>query len=155
MEVTVKCPACGAALPVEAGEGATNISCGGCGRAIALTYSDRVRSDTEVDQCPLCEGRDFYLRKDFDPKLGLTVIIIGALVSAGFYWFGMDLAAYGVLAAAALIDLVVYRRLGDVTVCYRCHAEFRGGYRRTALTFDLHIADELEPEWERKKIRRA
>ena len=155
MEVTVTCPACGAALPVEAGEESTNISCGGCGRAIALTYSDSVRSDTEVDQCPLCEGRDFYLRKDFDPKLGLAVVIIGALISAGFYWFGMDLVAYGVLAAVALIDLAVYSRLGDVTVCYRCHAEFRGAYRRTALTFDLHTADELEPEWERQKAKRA
>ena len=33
-------------------------------------------------------ARDFYLRKDFDPKVGLTVVIIGALISAGFYWFG-------------------------------------------------------------------
>ena len=157
MEVTVHCPACGAALPVEAGESPVNISCGGCGQAIALTYSDSVRHDTEVDQCPLCEGRDFYLRKDFDPKLGLTVVIVGALISVGFYWFGMDLVAYGVLAAAALLDLAVYSRLGDVvaTVCYRCHAEFRGAYRRTAPAFDLHTADELEPEWERKKVKKA
>ena len=33
-------------------------------------------------------GDDFYIRKDFDPKLGLTVVIIGALISAVFYWFG-------------------------------------------------------------------
>ena len=62
----------------------------------------------------------------------------------------MDLVAYGVLGVAALIDLVVYRRLGDITVCYRCHAEFRGAYRRTAAIFALHVADELEPEYERQ-----
>jgi hypothetical protein len=97
---------------------------------------------------------DFYIRKDFDPKVGLTVVIVGGLISAGFYWFGEDLIAYGILAAAALIDLVVYGRLKDVTVCYRCHSEFRGAYRRTAPAFDLHTADVLEQEYERKIGRR-
>jgi hypothetical protein len=117
-------------------------------------FSDSVRDDLGVDVCPVCLGGDFYVRKDFDPKLGLTVVIIGALVSAVFYWFGEDLIAYGILAGAALIDLIVYTRLGDVTVCYRCHSEFRGKYQRTAAHFDLHTADVLEQEYERKIGRR-
>ena len=47
----------------------------------------------------MCSGGDFYIRKDFDPKIGLTVVIIGALISAGFYWFGRDLIAYSILGA--------------------------------------------------------
>ena len=58
------------------------------------------------------------------------------------------------LAAAALIDLVVYGRLKDLTVCYRCHTEFRGAYPRTAAAFDLHTADVLEQEYERRIGRR-
>ena len=107
-----------------------------------------------MDRCPVCAGSDFYLRKDFDPKVGVAVVAFGAIVSAGFYWFGMDLVAYAVLACAALIDLIVYQRLGDVTVCYRCHSEFRGAYQRTAAAFDLHTADVLEQEYERKIGRR-
>ena len=87
-------------------------------------------------------------------KIGLTVVIIGAAISAGFYWFGRDLIAYSMLAAAALIDLVVYGRLKDMTVCYRCHTEFRGAYPRTAAAFDLHTADVLEQEYERRIGRR-
>jgi hypothetical protein len=64
------------------------------------------------------------------------------------------LIAYGVLAVAALIHLIVYSRLKDVTICYRCHSEFRGGYRRTARGFDLHTADVLEHEYERRIGRR-
>ena len=109
----------------------------------ALSYSDALRNDARVDACPVCSGTDFYVRKDFDPKLGLTVVMIGALISAVFYWFGEDLITYGILAGAALIDLIVYQRLGDVTVCYRCHSEFRGKYKRTAPHFDLHTADVL------------
>src|SRR3954452_12808737 len=119
-----------------------------------LTFSAPLRADTGVDRCPVCEGGDFYIRKDFDPKVGLTVVTIGALTSAVFYWFGRDLIAYSILAAAALIDLVVYGRLKDLTVCYRCHSEFRGGYKRTAPAFDLHTADVLDQEYERRIGRR-
>jgi DNA-directed RNA polymerase subunit RPC12/RpoP len=154
LNLLVRCPGCDAGLPVQSSEGATAIRCGRCGRELPLQLSDDVRADRAVDRCPLCGGADFYTRKDFDPKIGLTVVVIGAAISAGFYWFGRDLVAYSILAGAALIDLIVYGRLKDLTVCYRCHTEFRGGYRRTAKAFDLHTADVLEQEWERKVGRR-
>jgi hypothetical protein len=154
MEITVKCPSCGAALPVAAASAPSGVRCGRCGREIALGVSQALRDDTAVDVCPVCEGPDFYRRKDFDPKVGLSVVVAGAIVSGIFYWFGQDLIAYGILGSAVLLDLIVYGRLGDVTVCYRCHAEFRGRYPRTAPPFDLHTADALEPEWERKIGRR-
>ena len=148
MEVVARCPKCDAGLPVSADRRAGAINCGGCGREIPLSFSDAVRNDRAVDRCPVCGGGDFYIRKDFDPKIGLTVVIVGALISAGFYWFGRDLIAYSILGGAALIDLVVYGRLKDLTVCYRCHTEFRGAYPRTASAFDLHTADVLEQEYE-------
>ena len=154
MHILARCPTCDAGLPVRGDEQAATIRCGRCGRDIPLKLSDAVRFDQAVDRCPVCDGADFYGRKDFDPKIGLTVVIIGALISGGFYWFGRDLLAYGILAAAALIDLVVYGRLKDLTVCYRCHTEFRGGYHRTAPAFDLHTADVLEQEYERRIGRR-
>jgi hypothetical protein len=154
VEILAKCPKCDAGLPVDAADPPAAIKCGRCGREIALSFSDQVRSDAAVDRCPVCSGTDFYVRKDFDPKLGLTVVVIGAAISAVFYWFGRDLIAYGILASAALIDLVVYGRLKEVTVCYRFHSEFRGTYPRTAPAFDLHTADVLEVEYERRIGRR-
>ena len=119
-----------------------------------LAFSEAVRGDRLVDRCPVCTGADFYIRKDFDPKVGLAVVVVGALVSAVFYWFGRDLIAYSILAGAALIDLMVYGRLKFVTVCYRCHTEFRGAYERTAPAFDLHVADVLEVEYQRRVGKR-
>ena len=150
MRVIAHCPKCDAGLLVSATEAPESIKCGRCGHVLALTFSDSIRSDV----CPVCRGGDFYIRKDFDPKVGLTVVIIGALISAVFYWYGEDLIAYSILGGAALIDLLVYGRLGDVSVCYRCHSEFRGKYQRTATHFDLHTADVLEQEYERKIGRR-
>ena|SRR5688572_16509949 len=154
MQILVKCPKCDAGLPVSATDGADAIKCGRCGTEIPLESSDAVKADTSVDRCPVCRGGDFYIRKDFDPKVGLAFVLLGAATSAVFYWFRHDFIAYGILAAAALIDLVAYGRLKDVTVCYRCHAEFRGTYSRTAPPFDLHTADVLEQEYERRIGRR-
>jgi len=154
MQIVVICPKCGAALPVDASGPPAGIRCGRCGRDMTLDLSDLVRADRAVDRCPVCSGTDFYVRKDFNPRVGLAVVVIGALISAGFYWFGLDLVAYGILGGAVVVDLVVYGRLKELTVCYRCHAEFRGAYERTASTFDLHTADVLELEYERKIGRR-
>jgi hypothetical protein len=71
-------------------------------------------------------------------------------VSAALLWSGREPLAYGVLGAFALVDLAVYPLLKNVTVCYRCQAEFRGAYRRTAPPFDLHAAEELELEYARR-----
>jgi len=154
LEIVARCPKCDAGLPIHAPEEPAAIKCGRCGADIPLAISEDVRADRAVDRCPVCGGADFYIRKDFDPKVGLTVVVIGALISGIFYWFGRDLVAYSILAGAVLIDLVVYGRLKDVTVCYRCHSEFRGAYERRAGSFDLHTADVLEVEYQRRVGRR-
>jgi len=154
MNILAKCPQCDAGLPVDASDAPPLITCGNCGREMALTWSPAVRADEAVDTCVVCGGGDFYIRKDFNPKIGLTIVVIGAGISAIFYWFKRDFIAYSILAFATLIDLVIYGRLKEVTVCYRCHSEFRGAYKRMAPGFDLHTADVLEVEYERRIGRR-
>ena len=154
MQLLLKCPKCDAGLPVQALDSPSAIKCGRCGTELPLEISEALKADSAVDRCPVCNGADFYTRKDFDPKLGLAFVLSGAVISAIFYWFRHDFIAYGILAAAALIDLVAYGRLKEVTVCYRCHSEFRGTYPRTAPAFDLHTADVLEQEYERRIGRR-
>ena len=150
MEFLAKCPKCDAGLPVPAASAPASITCGGCGCEIPLSVSDALREGARSIAARCARGGDFYIRKDFDPKIGLTVVIIGALISAGFYWYGRDLIAYSILGAATLIDLVIYGRLKDLTVCYRCHSEFRGAFEHKAVAFDLHTADVLEMEYERR-----
>ena len=154
MNILAKCPQCDAGLPVTAADAPDAINCGRCGRHIPLSVSESLRVGQGVDRCPVCNGADFYGRKDFDPKVGLTVVIIGIVISASFYWFKRDLIAYSILAAATLIDLFIYGRLKDLSVCYRCHTEFRGPEARHSPAFDLHTADVLELEYERKIGRR-
>ena len=155
MRVILKCPDCSGKLPFDAVNSPDAATCGRCGLTIPLAVSETIRGDQAVDVCPVCTGSDFYVRRDFDPNRGLSVIIIMILTSMGFYWFGLDLIAYAVLGVFALLDLLVYRRLKDVTVCYRCHTVFRGAYKPSAPVFDLATADELELEWARTLEKRA
>ena len=48
-------------------------------------------------------------------------------------------------AAVALLDFLIYHRLGEVTVCYRCHAELRGFPENPDHgAFDMHRAEEYD-----------
>ena len=54
-------------------------------------------------------------------------------------------AAIAVLAFASLADLWLYRKLTEVTVCYRCHAELRGFAPNSEHgPFDMHRAEEYD-----------
>ena len=81
MHILVKCPKCDAGLPVAATDPTASIACGRCGREIPLAMSDALRADTGVDRCPVCAGEDFYLRKDFDPKMGVATVSIAVAIS--------------------------------------------------------------------------
>jgi hypothetical protein len=117
---------------------------------VPLEWTASLRDDREVDACPVCAGRDFYVLKDLNRQLGLAAVVVVGLVSAAFLWSGRETLAYGVLGAFALVDFAIYPLLKSVTVCYRCQTEFRGAYRRTAAPFDLHVAEELEREYSRR-----
>ena len=150
MKVKVRCPACGGSRQIGPSPAPSETACPRCGHALLLATTSSVREDREVDACPVCGGRDFYVRKDLNRNLGLTAVVVVGLASAAFLWSGQERTAYGVLGAFALVDLVIYQILKDVTVCYRCQAEFRGAYRRTAPPFDLHTAERLELEYSRR-----
>lgn len=59
--------------------------------------------------------------------LGCAVMLVGIILVP--FTYGLSLPAF------ALIDYLIYKRIGDVAVCYRCRAEYRG----------FAIPAELEP----------
>jgi hypothetical protein len=151
MNVRARCPACGSVLAIDASPGCdATAACTRCGRTALLALTPSVTEDREVDSCPVCEGRAFYVRKDLNRTLGLASVVAVGLVSAVLLWAGREPLAYGALGAMALADFLIYQLLGFVTVCYSCQAEFRGSYRRTAPPFDLHTAENLEKEYARR-----
>lgn len=131
-EIAFLCPACG-------GEAVTGLdgrgSCRACRAETALRLSDSLTRQGIVDRCPACDGVQLYVQRDFNQKAGLAVVVVGALLAPFTYYVS--------LVVAALIDAGLYILLPEITVCYRCHAHFRGFARNPQhQAFDLHIAEQ-------------
>lgn len=74
--------------------------------------------ELDFSRCPACGGADFYRQKDFNQVLGYGVIIVGAILVP--YTYGLSLLVLG------LVDLLLYHRVADLIVCYRCGSLYRG-----------------------------
>jgi hypothetical protein len=79
-----------------------------------------------VSGCIACGHEDLYIQKDFNRNAGVAVVTIGALLSIYFFYRLEPIYAMGALAGTAVVDFLMYKLVGDVTVCYACHALYRG-----------------------------
>ena len=132
-EIAFACPACGSEA-VAGVDGAG--SCRSCAASPGLDIPDTLKATRVVESCPACGNGLLYVQRDFNQKVGLGVVILGAAL-APFTPF------YASLFVAAAVDAGLYALLPDVTVCYRCQAHMRGFARNPAHhAFDLHLAEQ-------------
>ena len=116
------CPHCARAVELE--PGATG-ACPHCGGEVSL----RDAGET-LPACLVCECPELYRHRDFNQKVGIFLIVLGAILC---WWF-----PYWPLALAAVIDFVLYKTIPDVAICYRCKAHHRGFDNVKAIAkFDL------------------
>jgi DNA-directed RNA polymerase subunit RPC12/RpoP len=136
-EIAFACPTCGGeAVCGLDGEG----RCRSCGAEARLDVPEAARQARTVDACPACGSRLLYVQRDFNQKVGLGIVVVGAVL-APFTPF------YSSLVVAALVDAGLYALLPEITVCYRCHAHFRGFARNPRhQAFDLHLAEQYDVE---------
>jgi hypothetical protein len=124
MELSFLCPNCESVYHVHRLAAVEQLSCDRCHYIQALRHE--LVSDERLQACPVCATTDLYIQKDFPQTLGLLIVILGFLVSTVFWYFEKPLLTYAVLLASALVDMVLYYRVPDVTICYRCLSQFRG-----------------------------
>jgi hypothetical protein len=79
-----------------------------------------------VTTCASCGHDDLYIQKDFNRQAGMAIVIAG--IAASLYLFARRLPflAMAALGLTALMDFLTYFFVGEVTVCYACHAIYRG-----------------------------
>ncbi len=144
MVIITRCSACGYRVAVDPAE-VEDSKCTRCGVETSLDISDRMLEDNQVDVCPNCGRRAFYVQRDFNRNLGLVIVIVCAVIGLFFVFLDRPFLFYASLGVGVLIDLVLYLALPDVTICYACQAIFRGATRNPDHGgFDLHIADHFE-----------
>lgn len=144
MNVTFACPGCertsrvelgadqgaqvgqpGPARPasVEPGSRREVVRCDDCG--LDLGSSAGASESGHLCQCLICGSHDLFVRKDFPQRLGVTIVVLGFAASCVTWYFYWTYLTFGILFATALIDLVLYKLMGDALICYRCGAQYR------------------------------
>jgi hypothetical protein len=79
-----------------------------------------------VRQCVLCGNHELYRKKDFPHTLGMTILVVACATSFVTYLYYEFWLTWAILLGTALFDGVLYLLVGDVIVCYRCQAHYRG-----------------------------
>lgn len=145
MELCTRCVAanCPAIVRTPLAEPAPDAAtCPACGSGRPLHVDAALAREGRLERCPACDGREFFVRKDFPQRLGLVVVVAAAVVSCVFLYQKNLLAVWAVLGGAVLIDAALYFVTGVVVVCYRCRAEFRGlPYNPAIKPFDLATSE--------------
>ncbi len=134
-EIAFPCPRCGKEA-VCALDGRAR--CRSCQAETSLALPPELRETGVIESCPACGSACLYVQRDFNQKAGLAVVVLGAFL-APFTPY------YSSLVVAALVDAALYAMLPEITVCYRCHAHFRGFARNSRhQAFDLHLAEQYD-----------
>ena len=124
MELTFSCKQCGAVGYVSPLEGSLEAACRHCGTARPI---DRQAARAASSSSARCAGRaDLYIQKDFPTGLGLFIVLVGFAISTVFWYYEMPILTYLVLIISIAVDFVLYYKVPDVTICYRCLSQYRG-----------------------------
>ncbi|WP_165248157.1 hypothetical protein [Paludisphaera soli] len=157
MELTFECPHCRMIDHTESVEASGRALCRHCLRERELA-PDAFDAEGGLAKCPACGSADLYIRKDFPQALGLAIVTAGFAASTAFWYSERPLSAYLVLGSSLLLDMILYRWVPDVAVCYRCSSQIRGpgidpGGRRGA--FDLAVGERYRQERLRARALKA
>ena len=142
VRLKARCPRCAAAITAVLGQGEPP-SCQNCGHRLAAP-DPALALGGSVQMCCVCGGGRFYRRRDLPRGVGLAIVASSALVFLILLGVGVPFGlALLILLGTAALDAWLYRLLKEVTVCYRCAAEYRGNQLDPShQAFDIHMAEE-------------
>jgi len=127
--------------------------CPGCDHRLALTL---VPVDHPLHECMACGTADLYRKKDFPHLMGMLLLIGACLAFLITNYLYRHWLAWGILLGSAAIDCLLYLAVGDVVVCYRCHAQHRGfAPNPNHQPYDLNIGERYRQERLRRERLQA
>ena len=150
MQIVSFCEACCASTAVDSKAAPSEVVCRRCGERRDVRLSAGITERNLVEQCALCGCGHLYIEKDFNGYVG-AAIVVGAIVVSAVLWTRNLVWSLGVLAAAALVDLLVWTLSRERTVCYKCVAQYRGaatnpGHERYELGTAGRFTDDYDEE---------
>ena len=140
--------------------------CAACDHRISLAAVDPA-----LPRCLICDNGELYKKKDFPHWLGMSILVWACIFSVFTYWLYEPVWTWIILIGSAAFDGLLYLWVGDVLVCYRCNAHYRGfeaatghqpfeitigeRYRQERLRQERLRQESLHPEQQRRKQLKA
>jgi hypothetical protein len=126
--------------------------CEGCAAPWSFHPTADEQALNRVDRCGFCGNRAFFVQRDFDQRIGCAVMAASLALALAVGWKFGWIYFTPVLLATVLIDWILAFRVGPVTICYRCDAEYRDvAANPRHKPYDPHIAERYA---ELKTLRR-
>lgn len=118
MRIRTQCRECGLPFLEVLTRDHGELVCPGCQHARPLDHE--AWTEDAVTSCPVCDCKHLYRQRDVNRALGCLIVAIGAVLVPWTY--GLSLV---ILAG---VDLVLYLRIKESVVCYRCDTVFRDAH---------------------------
>jgi hypothetical protein len=104
----------------------------------------------------MCGNHELYKKKDFPHWLGMGILAVACIGSIIPYWLYHQWLTWTILIGSAVVDGLLYLWVGDVVVCYRCAAQYRGvAALDEHKPFELGIGERYRQEQKRREIMRS
>lgn len=120
-----RCPACRKPDVVDLDDAARHeepqLRCHQCGYNQSFPAGARTDDgdwEDPLTRCLSCGSERLFVQKDFNRKLGVAIVVAGAVLSPWTYGAS--------LLVCMLIDYGLYYLVPEITVCYGCDAIHRG-----------------------------
>jgi len=113
---------------------------------IPLNWDRALDSEGVLQHCPACDCRELFARKDFPQRLGLGIVVLGAVAAVVMFAIGDVIWGFAVMGSIALADLIISPFVKRCVVCYRCRSEFRDlKIPRNYPTWELATGEKYRP----------
>lgn len=122
--VSFACPKCEQPGTAEFSTSSRQIECPHC--HLQLQTPDDAFVGNKLSRCLVCPSHELFIRKDFPQRLGVTIVVLGFVLSSIAWACYYTILTFVILFATAAVDVVLYLLVGGVLVCYRCGAHYRG-----------------------------
>ncbi|MCX7395106.1 MAG: hypothetical protein NTW75_13390 [Planctomycetales bacterium] len=148
MLITFDCPKCLKPNRGQVTDASRGVLCVQCGWSKSSTEGGI--PDQIPTRCLVCGCHDLWRQKDFSPKLGIAIVVVGIAISTWFMLLMQPEWSIGTLMFFSLMDMILYSFMKDRLACYRCHAQYRQ-IPQGGSTFDLEIHERYRQETLRLK----
>ncbi len=125
MNVAFQCRQCEHPVRIDLDASTREFACSSCEAKYPVVEA-AISGDGQLKECLVCGCQELFVRKDFNQRLGVTIVVVGLLASFIAWGAYYRYVSYAILFGTALIDLVLYFTVKNMLQCYRCEACYRG-----------------------------